>query len=56
MPHDAAWSQAFQEVEPLAKTLELSLSEWVEAIRANYDAAQRGAGLPAEDYVRLNVW
>ena len=56
MPHDAAWSQAFQEVEPLAKTLELSLSEWVEAIRSNYDAAQRGTDLPAEEPVHLNVW
>ena len=56
MPHDAAWTRAFQEVEPLAKTLELSLNEWVEAIRSNYDASQRGAGLPAEDSVRLNVW
>lgn len=34
MPHDAAWSQAFQEVEPLAKTLDLTIPQWVAAIRA----------------------
>ena len=56
MPHDAAWSQAFQEVEPLAKTLDLSSNEWAKAIRANYDAAHRGADLQAEESVHSNVW